>query len=239
MPTLTFYVGERPVDPVIWDTGRDLTGLTPSLVGDTLPAATVVVHDAAAGQVAISFTAPFTQVGVFTVQVRLARGTGEADLTDTVQFRVLDPAQTGAFTVINPGSVEGITGQSVSGPNVLQAQSLISLLVDRDLTDATVLAAINARDTALLRQAIAWQAASANGSVLDMHIPTGATGVSTGDLSLSFGGVGITAFTSLDPVAKLALSKLSWMGTRSIHFSRARRGPLSPLVSDRHAWVGM
>jgi hypothetical protein len=164
MPTLTFYVGERPVDPVIWDTGRDLTGLTPSLVGDALPAATVVVHDAAAGQVAISFTAPFTQVGVFTVQVRLARGTGEADLTDTVQFRVLDPAQTGAFTVINPGSVEGITGQSVSGPNVLQAQSLISLLVDRDLTDATVLAAINARDTALLRQAIAWQAASANGS---------------------------------------------------------------------------
>lgn len=241
MSSLTFYVGEQPIDPIVVTVSdRKLDGLVPSLVGDIdLPAHTVSIKDSAKGQVSVVFTAPFTVAASVSVQVKLTNTAGEADLTDPFVIQVKDPAFGAAFTLLSPAQAEGITDTPVTGAQLLKAQALIGLFVDRDLDDPLALTRMRSKDLRLLRLAVAWQSSIAGADQLAANLPPGVTAVTDGDISMTFGGKNggsVELGSMLAPLARIAVSRLSWMGMRSIHLSRTGRTRFSPLVSDAHHW---
>lgn len=235
--SVVLFVGERPTDPLVVNVGQPVGARTPSLLGSGLPAATVAVLDGPAGTVRIDFTEAFASAGLYTAQVLLTGADGKVDYTEPFVLTVKNEAHDSTGAILTLDEVEGITGDSVSTKNVMQAQSYIGLLVDRDLSDATYVARLPARSQQLLRQAVAWQAVSAAApvSVAD-SMPQGATAMSSGDQSISFASA-VDAQTQLAPLAKLAISRLPWMGMRSIHLNVARAARHSALVSDSHAWA--
>lgn len=211
----SFYVGEKPSQPLVVtvtdDAGTPLdlnAYVSVALVGDGLPAGTAATSDAQAGEVSYTFTDPFVTAGPVEFLVRLNTASGGIDYSGPLVLSVL---QRPADSRVTLALARLITASDVSSDSLLRAQSQLSLLVDRQLWDDETWDALPERDSSLLRQAIAWQ-----GLHLDqveqspMPFVPGATSLSTGDVSVSFGDGATPGAVALSPLARNLLRRLSW-----------------------------
>lgn len=246
-----FYVGEQPTAPFIITVRDDETleviDLTDydsvEVTGDGLPDGVSSIADAEGGRVQYVFSEPFEESGVIDIVVRLLEGEAGVDLSHPGSIRVDDPATEGTYTVISPTDAEKVTGVSVSRSQLLMAQGLIGLIIDRDLSDGDVVTSFSTNDQRRLRQAVAWQS-TVDPTSATVNVPAGATSISTGDVSISFGdGNTFGAFGSLHMFAQSAINTLSWRsGIRSIRLGpntgTRRYNPfLNAGVSDDHPWL--
>ena len=220
MSSVTYYVGERPSDPLVVTvtepdgvTPRDLTGVTSvQFVGDPLPAGTAAIADALTGKVQYDFSAPFTDAENLRVQVRMNEGTDvdySKPFTISVQ-NVLDALA----TIVTTSQVEAWTGVSVSLGDINKAQGLICLTVGRDLTDVNWLDGVSNQDMFWLQQAVAWQAAEHPAdSTITVALPyvPGASSIANGDVSISFRDDSQSELSNLASNALMAVKRLSWM----------------------------
>lgn len=204
-----FAVGEQPSEPlVIRVTNSDGEPVdldqydSMELIGYGLPEGITSIADAAAGRVQYTFTAPFADVGTVEARVVLTQEDGDVDYSPVFSFEVYDVVTS---TFLSGPQVFTITGQNSSRAARAKAQSIVGLVLHRDLSDTDWLDRLGARDLGLLRQAVAWQSVFTP----TLEVPPGATSVATGDVSLTFGGSSAES-TVLATLTAMALSRLSW-----------------------------
>jgi hypothetical protein len=107
-----------------------------------------------------------------------------------------------------------ITGTTVSGPTLAQAQGTVELHINR-----TIDAAMTVRDLAWCKRAVAWQAAWLAGQ-FGYTTRMNVTSVSQDGVSTQFAA---QHAITLAPLAARAARNLSWMGTRSTRIRPRRR----------------
>lgn len=220
MATTTFYVGEQPSEPLVI-TVRDAAGAPVDLdpvtdvfiVGDELPEGVASILNEVEGKVQYTFTGPFEDAGILTLQVQLIFTNGGVDYSAPFTISVLDPADDLA-TIVTPAQVESWTGVSVSQSSVVAAQGVVMLVVGRNLTDELWLASIGDQDRFWLNQAVAWQSAeNPGGDTVPVAMPyiPGASSIKNGDVAVTYRDGAVNELTNLAANARLAIKKISWM----------------------------
>ena len=113
----------------------------------------------------------------------------------------------------------------IRSPALAGALTLVLMMADWLLT-------ISVADTFWLKQAVSWQAAEhpvdRTIAVTLPYVP-GASSITNGDVSISYGEVGANELAELAANARLALKRLSWMRPmRTIHASPFSNAALRP-----------
>ena len=250
-----YYTGTEAPSPLILHLKRS-DGVAFNLVpyqtvtveGDELPTGPTAVIDALNGVVQRSFDDGFASAGALALRVRMETGGGVVDFTDPAVLHVYDPAP-GSVGIVTTDQVETITGTLVSENDIAMAQSVIGLVVGKDLTNVEWYIGLGTSDQYWLKQAVAWQSTGGNDTVganspvaAGAPLPQGVTSVSVGDVSLGFAAATTAYDSMLLPLCQLAVRRLSWMGLRAIHLQSATASQLSnygymhATVSDDHAW---
>lgn len=225
-----FSVGEQPSTPLLLTvTKADGTAVNLDAYDDItvvgLPEGSTTVASASQGRVQYTFAAPFTEAGTVRFRVRLVQDDGDTDYSPWAEVQVFaEPV-----TRVSTAQAYTTTAQQVSAERLLQAQVQIALVVDRDLADADIWAALAERDQKLLRQAIAWQAVEL-GRVADTglgSLPGPVQSMNTAGQSVTFAtGTTLASSTTLSPVVVQVLNRLSWRRRQiSAHLEADARGP--------------
>ena len=107
----------------------------------------------------------------------------------------------------NSQDVQANTGVSVSTDTIKRAQAIIDLICGRDLNDSSVVSGLSMRDQSRLKLAVAYQAAW-----MDAHPEVFSTmdveSIDQDDLNVKFRANSEAQL--LAPLAKMALSRVSW-----------------------------
>lgn len=247
---LVFYVDEQPSDPLVV-TVRDPDGvpvdlsdvITVEFVGGALPDGEAVVNNAAEGKVQYTFSAPFTEAGVLSLQVKMIDTVNGVDFSTPFNLVVADPAEE-AELLVSAVEVEAWTGAPVSVADISRAQAIVGLACGRNLNDTDWLATLSTTDSYWLSLATAYQAVevrAAQEGVVFPYVP-GASSISTGDVSVSYRADANSDVVGLGNLARTAVSRLSWLRSfRSVQAAPFTRDPLRPsvwrnLTPDRTGW---
>ncbi|MFE9391704.1 hypothetical protein [Streptomyces sp. NPDC006784] len=137
-----------------------------------------------------------------------------------------------------PQQVIDVTGVSVTGPQLAQAQASIEMFCNRIYDDTE---RIRPRDLHWLGQAVAYQAAWEAGQY-DLNTRLDTTNVQQDGVVATLD----TRAVTLGPRAKQALQRVSWMRSRTVHLrtafeAGAGRGtnPLADSSDDDYTWQPM
>lgn len=225
-----FVVGEQPSTPLLVQvtnaagTPLDLTGYDDVTV-EGLPEGLTTLADAALGKVQYTFTEPFETAGTLSFRVKMSQTDGDVDYSPYSDIEITD-----AFVLrATPAMAYSATAQQVSTAELQQAQVQIALVVDRDLADADVWAAMTPRDQGLIAMAISWQAVELKRSTEAglAGLPGVVTAMSTAGQSVTFAsGTSVASMTSLSQVVVQVLNRLSWrMRQYSAILENEARGP--------------
>lgn len=210
-----FTVGEFPTKPlsitVLDDDGSplnlsDYTSVT--AIGDGLPPGTVTVVDADLGELQYAFTGAFATATTYTLRFALATA-GGVDYTPPISFTV-EPVTPASYAT--PADVMNLTGTQVSDQQCAQAQFVIDLVTNRTIA---VSGQLRPRDLGWLRYAVAYQAAwiTAHPEIFTVQ---DVQSISQDGLSVTWRSTSGVEVRYLSPLACRALSRVSWMRSRSI-----------------------
>ncbi|MGW0837547.1 hypothetical protein [Streptomyces prunicolor] len=119
--------------------------------------------------------------------------------------------------------VTDITGVSVAGAQLAQAQAAIEVFSNRIYPDAE---RMRTRDLYWLGRAVAYQAAWLAGQ-FGLETRLDATQIQQDQVSSTLAGDGLV----LAPMAARALRRVSWMRSRTVHIRSAVEGS-GPLIGD-------
>jgi|GEM_PF-5138028 len=218
-----YFIGDVPVQDTIVAVTRggapatlsDFTSgvatLLDPLGASVLPVPTVAI-DASALVVNWPQESVFALAGVYTLILTLG---GPASVSEVVDPVMIVVNSTGADSWVTPAYVQQVTRVAVDETVVASAVSVISLLVNRDLSDESVFSVADQRN---MKFAIAWQSAFMTSN------PTALTEVQASSKKVS--DVAVTYDTSatksswLAPMARIALRKMSWKGSRTVQIGR-------------------
>lgn len=178
----------------------------------------------------------FSVPGPYTLQVRLTADSGASDMAFPVEFWVNSPEPHADAAWADRRDVLTYTGVSVDAPTLMQAQGMIELLVGTSYAatwdDTLNRSRMKTKNRRLLKMAVAYQAA-----YLAQH-----EGVFSRSAVASMSQDGVSASVGDDtdgwvlaPLAKRALSQVSWRGDRTIRVGPQRRG--GSLAALQDAWV--
>lgn len=224
-----FYIGQTPAWPlqltVLDPDGapRDLTDLTVEValldpLGEDVPGGTTTVIDAEAGSVQFNWPAdPFATAGEYLARTSVA-GTSTLDYASDVPLNVHPRELLYTDLRVTPTEVERYTRTAVGNPEIDTAQFDISLAVARNLHDDITWDYISSADQQWLKIAIAHQAAAKDTGPIDAYSVPGVKSVKTGDLAITYSdSANSGAEALLSPMAALAVRRLSWVGTGTMH----------------------
>ncbi|MBA5222226.1 hypothetical protein [Streptomyces griseoaurantiacus] len=142
----------------------------------------------------------------------------DADLEPVQASEVITITAAILGTWASTADVEDITGVTVTEAQLRRAQSVIDMVSGRTYEIHDLLVRENrARDLRWLQQAVAYQAAWMI-SQPDMFTRMNVTSVNQDTSQAQMGASALT----LAPLARRALNRVSWMGTRSVQVQRAR-----------------
>jgi len=222
-----FRVNDRPVSAISIDIDRGasdavLTSFTTVQVSLTLPNGTVDTTSLAGfisvSSVVITFpttASVLTQAGIYILQATLV-GDVTRETIPPVAFQVL-ALSTSAWASV--GDVKELTNAQVEEASIIQAQAQVEITLGLMVADIYTSAAsrnpeatvyVSTRDMHWLKLGVAYQAAWLE-SQPDIYVRQGMTGASQDGVSIQYTASG----THLSPLAKKALDRLSWMGSRS------------------------
>lgn len=228
----SFFVGQTPGEPALVTVTtpdgleRDLTGYTATGVmyapdGTGNEEGVTQITDATAGLIQYNFPVPtfFDVPGIYLIQFELTNADPDVlDFTTIIEVEVLAalaPDVTDAR--VTTEQVFTNTGVAVSAADILVSQSEIGLVVGFDLA-STDWDDLSASDQRWLQLAICHQAAQhASGNGDGTYRPAGATRVKAGSVEVTYGPGGSPVEELLAPLARMAISNLSWQGYRTIH----------------------
>lgn len=233
--SLSIIRGGQPVNLSVYD------GATATLTGpDDQPVDTEgMVLQLEADRVVVSWPQDrtlFAAPGPYTLQVKLTSDTGATDQAYPVEFWVNSPEPHSDAAWADRRDVTTYTGVTVDAPTLMQAQGMIELLVGTSYAatwDGTLnRTRLSAKNRRLLKMAVAYQAA-----YLAQH-----EGVFSRSAVESMSQDGVSASVGdntdgwvLAPLAKRALSQVSWRGDRTIRVNAPRRG--GSLRAPESAWT--
>lgn len=219
-----FQIGEVPSRPLTIDVSGsagllDLSDYSAVTIEATPALPAHVITTADPGRVQLDFTAPFTLAGEYEFRIKLTTAGGRVDYTPYIPFAVTDET---TEAILSTDDAYRITaGGTVTTEQLLKAQQLVALVLDRDITDEGWLSRISTDDTRRLKAAIAFWAADP--SHLLLSYPSNVSSISTGDQSVSFFNTSYGDSVAVPVKAALALRRLSWMRTpRTIHTRPAK-----------------
>lgn len=160
---------------------------------------------------------PANYTATWTAVIAGSTRTGFETITVTAGASVVPGPQAWATTA----DVQTMTGQTVSGDVVTQAQTIIEMLVGRTYVATS---RIGSRDIEWLKRAVVYQAAWLLGQP-DAFQRMDLQSLATRGRGLMLNPNGIT----VAPMAKWALKRVSWLKSRSLHVRSPYVDGLSPM----------
>lgn len=122
--------------------------------------------------------------------------------------------------ILTPAEVNGITGVTPSVTDIVTATGIVESVTGVDLSTAPSLPFRKA-DVRHLKQAVAWQARYVKEHPDVLTREAGMTGANTNGVSVSWGPGGSEGGL-VAPLARMALRRLSWRGSRSVRMRASK-----------------
>jgi hypothetical protein len=246
------HTGQTPGDPALITVtspdgaARDLTDYTVNGVlyapdgTDVSTGSYTQISDAEEGLVQFDWPVPsaFDVPGVYLLTLELTTADPDIlDITTSVEVEVIVAPPPSVLTLrATTETVSAVTGRSVSSLDISAAQSVITLFTARNLSDDDVWDSFTDESQYWISLAICHQAVFVRDSGNDditLRVPAGAASVSAGDVSVTMASATSDEGTLLSPLARMALSRVSWMTHRTIHatpfLGNPHRTPMRPL----------